>query len=133
LVVLAVVTAGVLPWLVKLWRARRREGAVESGLTWAATLTWTMVLNVYVAPYDTTIVVLGMVLTVGALYSRWDAMPRAVPILFVLLYVVPWIPPVPIGVNRTLQLYTLVLVGLGVYQIWAAMTAPGRAVPAESA
>ena len=133
LVVLAVVTAGVLPWLVKLWRARRREGAVESGLTWAATLTWTMVLSVYVAPYDTTIIVLGMVLAAGALYSRWGAMPRAVRILFVLLYVVPWIPPVPIGVNRTLQLYTLVLVGLGVYQIWAAMTAPGRAVPAESA
>ena len=132
--VLAVVAAGVLPWLVKLWWAGGREGDAKWGVTWAATLTWTMLLNVYVAPYDTSIVVLGMLLTVGALYrpSR-DMVPGAVRILFVLLYVVPWIPPVPIGVDRVLNLYTLVLVGLGVYQIWAAQPAGGRTMPAEGA
>jgi hypothetical protein len=127
LAVVAVVTAGILPWLIKLWRAGGREGDAKWGLTWAATLTWTMLLNVYVAPYDTSIVVLGMVLTAGALHrSSQGAMPGALQILFVLLYVVPWLPPVPIGVNRILNLYTLALVGLGIYQIWAAM-------PAESA
>ena len=124
MVVLALVTAGVLPWLLRLWRALRHEREMESGLTWAATLTWTMLLNVYVAPYDTPILLLGMVLAAGAVYvSRGDVMPRAVRIFLMLLYVVPWIPPVPIGVDRTLHLYTLVLVGLGVYQISEAMSA----------
>jgi hypothetical protein len=133
MVVLAVVTAGVLPWLVRLWRALRREQELGRDLTWAATLTWTMLLNVYVAPYDTPMVVLGIVVSAGALYgSRGDAMPRAVRIFLVLLSVVPWIPPVPIGVDRTLHLYTLVLVGLGAYQIWQAMPATSRPRPAPA-
>ena len=130
---LALVTAGVLPWLVRLWRALRRECEMESRLTWAATLTWTMLLNVYVAPYDTPMVLLGMVLAAGALHgSSCDAMPQAVRIFLVLLYVVPWIPPVPIGVNRTLHLYTLVLLGLGAYQIWEAMRTTGQPEPAPA-
>jgi hypothetical protein len=136
LVALAVVAACVLPWLVKLWRAGRREGEVESSLMWAATLTWAMLLNVYVAPYDTPMVLLGMVLAACALHgASREAMPRAVWILLVLLYVVPWIPPVPIGGNRTLHLYTLVLVGLAVYQLRAAMSATGRSglAPAHEA
>jgi hypothetical protein len=131
MVVLGVVAAGILPGLIKLWRAGRRDSDVESSLTWAATITWTMLLNVYVAPYDTTIVLLGMVLAAGVLgSSSRGALLRPVVILCVLLYVVPWIPPVPLGADRTLQLYTLVLVGLGTHQIWAAMPATGRAVPA---
>jgi hypothetical protein len=127
MVVLALVTGGVLPWLVSLWRTLGREREMESSLTWAATLTWTMLLNVYVTPYDTPIVVLGMVFAASALYgTSRDAMPRVVRIFFVLLYVVPWIPPVSIGVDRTLYLYTFVLVGLGVYQIREAMLATGR-------
>jgi Glycosyltransferase family 87 len=133
MVVLALMTAAVLPRLVRLWRALRREREVESGLTWAATLTWTMLLNVYVAPYDTPIVLLGMVLAAGALYgSSRDMMPRAVRVFLVLLYVVPWIPAVPIAIDRTLHLYTLVLVGLGVYQIREAMSATGRPGPAPA-
>lgn len=133
MVVLGVVAARILPWLIKLWRAGRRDSDVESSLTWAVTITWTMLLNVYVAPYDTTIVLLGMVLAAGELGgSSRGAMPGAVVILCVLLYVVPWIPPVPIGTGRTVQLYTLVLVGLGAHQIWAAMPATGRTVRAPA-
>jgi len=133
MVALALVAAGVLPWLIRLWRGLRRGRETDSSLTWAATLTWTMLLNVYVAPYDTPIVLLGMILAAGALYgSRRDAIPRVVRIFLVLLYVVPWIPPVPIGVGRTLHLYTLVLVGLGVYQISQAMSATGHLGPAPA-
>jgi len=133
LVVLAVVAACVMPWLVNLWRVGRRDSEVGCSLTWAATLTWTMLLNVYVAPYDTPMVLLGMVLAAGALRgSSRDAMPRAVRILLVLLYVVPWIPPVPIGGNRTLYLYTPVLVGLGVCQIREAVSATARRGPAPA-
>ena len=85
---------------------------------------------VYVPPYDTPMVLLGMVLAAGALRgSSRDAMPRAVQILLVLLYVVPWIPPIPIVGNQTLYLYTPVLVGLGVYQIREAVSATARRGP----
>ena len=133
MVVLGVVAAGILPWLIKLWRTERPDRDVQSSLRWAVTITWTMLLNVYVAPYDTTLVLLGMVLAVGALGgSSRGAMPRSLVILCVLLYVVPWIPPVPLGADRTLQLYTLVLVGLGAHQIWTAMPATSIAVPARA-
>jgi hypothetical protein len=133
LIVLAAVAACVLPWLVKLWRAGPREGELESSLTWAATITWTMLLNVYVAPYDTPMILLGIALAAGALRgSTSDTMPWAVRILLVLLYVVPWVPPVPIGGSRTLHLYPLLLVGLGAYQIWAAVARTGRPWPAPA-
>jgi hypothetical protein len=133
MVFVTLVAAIVLPWLIRLWRGLRHEREMESSLTWATTLTWTMLLNVYVAPYDTPIVVLGMVLVAGALYgSTRDAMPRVVRTFFVLLYVVPWIPPVPLGVDKTLYLYTLVLVGLGLYQISQAMPATGYFGPAPA-
>jgi hypothetical protein len=126
--VLALVAAGVVPWLAKLWRDMRRDGKVESSLAWASTLTWTTVLNLYVTSYDTTIILLGIVLVADALYrATRQGVPLVLRILFVLLYVVPWIPPVPIGDSKILQLYTLVLVALGVYQVWVALRGIGEA------
>jgi hypothetical protein len=126
--VLALVAAGVVPWLAKLWRDMRRDGEVESSLAWASTLTWTTVLNLYVTSYDTPIILLGIVLIADALYRmNREAVPVVPRILLVLLYVVPWIPPVPIGDGRILQLYTVVLVVLGAYQLWLAMRGIGGA------
>jgi hypothetical protein len=125
--VLALVAAAVVPWLVKLWRDMRRDGDVESSLAWASTLTWTTVLNLYVTAYDTPIILLGILLVGDALYrATGQVVPRGLRILFVLLYVVPWIPPVPIGDGKILQLYTVVLLALGVYQVWVALAASAR-------
>ena len=126
--VLALVAAGVVPWLAKLWRDMRRDGEVESSLAWASTLTWTTVLNLYVTSYDTPIILLGIVLIADALYRmNRESVPMVPRILLLLLYVVPWIPPVPIGDGRILQLYTVVLVVLGAYQLWLAMRGIGGA------
>ena len=126
--VLALVAAGVVPWLAKLWRDMRRNGEMESSLAWASTLTWTTVLNLYVTSYDTPIILLGIVLVADALYrATRRVMPLVLRILFVLLYVVPWIPPVPVGDSKILQLYTLVLVALGGYQVWVARRGIGGA------
>jgi hypothetical protein len=76
-------------------------------------------VNLYAAVYDTPIILLGILLMGDGLY-RVDRgrVPPTVQTLFVLLCVAPWIPPVPIGGSKMLQLYTPVLVALGIYQIW---------------
>jgi hypothetical protein len=97
------------------------------------TLSLTMFLNVYVAMYYLSMVLLFFLMASGPLYgTSWDAMPRTVRIFLVQLYVVPWIPPVPVGVDRSLHPYTLVLLGLGVYQIWQALPATSRSGPAPA-
>jgi hypothetical protein len=126
--VLALGAAGVVPCLAKLWRDARKGDDVGVSLAWASTLTWTTVLNLYVAAYDTPIILLGIVLVADALYrATRQVVPLVLRILFVLLYVVPWIPPVPIGDSKIVQLYTLVLVALGVYQVWVALRGFGEA------
>ena len=122
LVVLAVVAAGVVPCLARLWRCAVRGGEVELSLAWASTLTWTMLLNLYAPTYDTPVIMLGILLMVDSL-CRADQrrLPLVPQLLFVLLYAVPWIPVVPMGGGKTLQLYTVVLIALGLYQVWLGM------------
>jgi hypothetical protein len=120
MIVLMVGAAGVLPYLWKIWRVARQ--AAGSDMAWASTLTWTMVLNAYTPMYDTSVVVLGVLLMGGALYRTYRGrVPRMVQALFVVLYVVPWLPPLAMRNGRTIQLYTMVLILLGIYQIWLAM------------
>jgi len=116
---LALVGAGIVPWLAKIWRDAREGDPATLGLGWASTLTWTTVLNLYVPAYDTPIILSGIVLMVQWLYRvNREAVPMALRILLVLLYVAPWIPLLPIGYGTARwQPYTLVLVALGSYQL----------------
>src|SRR5260370_42187539 len=104
--VLSLVAVCVVPYLVKLWWETRRGGDVELSLAWASTLTWTTVLNLYVAAYDTPIVLLGLLLTSDGLYrANRGAILWALRVLFVLLSFVPWFLLVPIGPGKTLRIY----------------------------
>jgi len=53
-------------------------------------------------------------------------LPLLLQILFGLLYVIPWIPPVPISGGALLQPYTVILAALGTYQLWLAMSLAKR-------
>jgi hypothetical protein len=120
LAVLALGAACILPCLAKLWAVGKDGSGLN--LAWASTLTWTMVVNLYVAVYDTVIIPLGILLMgTGLFCARKGRVPFTMQILLVLLYVTPWIPPVPMGGKRTLQLYTLALIALGMYQLWLGM------------
>lgn len=120
--VLAAAAMGILACLARVWRDAVRGGGPQLHLAWASTLTWTMILNLYAAVYDTPIILLGILLMSDALCrSHQGRLPRTLQILLVCLYVAPWIPPVPIGGGKMLQLYTVVLIALGVYQMWLAM------------
>jgi hypothetical protein len=114
---LVLVAACVLPCLARLWAGARDNSGVA--LAWASALTWTSVVNLYVGVYDTVVIPLAVVLMVDAVRRQSRAsVPTGLLILLASLYVTPWVPPVPVGENRRLQLYTVALVALGVYQIW---------------
>jgi hypothetical protein len=125
LLLLAALGACVVPWLVSLWRHVPEGWTTGLRVTWACTITWTMLLNVYVPRYDTPIIMLGILLMVDALLATGPGqgrLPLLPQILFGLLYVVPWIPPVPISGGALLQPYTVILAALGTYQLWLAMS-----------
>jgi hypothetical protein len=82
-----------------------------------------MLLNVYVPRYDTPIIMLGILLMVDVLLTTGQGRVPLLPqILFGLLYVIPWIPPMPITGVALLQPYTVILAALGAYQLWLAMS-----------
>jgi hypothetical protein len=130
LLLLAALGACVVPWLVSLWRHVPEGWTTGLRLTWACTITWTMLLNVYVPRYDTPIVMLGILLMVDALLTTGQGrLPLLLQSLFGLLYVVPWIPAVPISGVASLQPYTVILLALGTYQVWLGMSLTRRSGP----
>src|SRR5689334_21636869 len=66
-----VILAGCIGWIVfalaQVWWKSRAAGRPAATLIWAATLTWTLVVNVYVPMYDAILVVLSLILTAGIL------------------------------------------------------------------
>ena len=132
LLLLAALGACVGPWLVSLWRHVPEGWTTGLRLTWACTITWTMLLNVYVPRYETPIIMLGILLMVDALLTTGQGrLPLLAQILFGLLYVVPWIPAVPIRGVALLQPYTVILLALGTYQLWLAMSLTRTSHPVD--
>jgi hypothetical protein len=75
--------------------------------------------------------VIGIVLMADKLCrGNGDKFSPVFRALLVMLYIVPWIPVLPVGAERVLQPYTLVLVALGVYQVQLALRSL-TAVPGE--
>ena len=118
LVVLAIC---LMPTLVRLWRLSLRAGETGLSLAWAGTLTWTTLLNLYVPTYDTPMVLVGILLTVDVLIRQGEGrLHVGSQLLIGALYVVPWLPMLPIRGQALLQPYTVVLVAIGTYQLWLA-------------
>jgi hypothetical protein len=99
-----------LAYLARLWWRMPSTDDDRQALTWAATITWTPVLNLYVGVYDSVLVVIGALLTIDI--SR----RRPLPALLALVFVTPWITQ-PLARSAGVQIYTLALAALGVYQL----------------
>jgi Glycosyltransferase family 87 len=119
------ITTGVafavgLPILLRTWWRSDTQDERERSFGWAITLTATLVLNLYLGIYDSTLVVLSALITSDLLYRRaGDArfkLPAAYQVFLLLLYVVPWITQ-PIARLTHVQLYTIVLATFGAWQI----------------
>ena len=127
LIVVAATGALLAPLFVGLWRRAPQRWTTAWALTWASTITWTTLLNIYVPRYDTAIIVLGALLMVDALLARDADGLRGMPqVLFAVLYVTVWVEPVPLG-GGVLQPYTVVVAALGAHQLWLARSVARKA------
>lgn len=97
-----------LPFLVRVWWKSDRGNPETDSITWAVTIAATLVLNVYVGIYDSTLVVLSALLITEILYRRRAELPVSYKLVLLLLYVVPWITQ-PVARLTGIQLFTIVL------------------------
>jgi hypothetical protein len=100
-----------------LWRSAH-AGKPAQSLAWAATLTWTLLLNVYIPVYDSILVSIAAVLTLGALRSlNWSAAAGWITFFLVLISVGSWELDA-IAVRHGIQFLTILLVILGIGQLY---------------
>ena len=98
--------------LVVTWVRSRTSDRSTQLLTWAATITWTLVLNVYMPLYDTVLMVAAAAIAVAAVRARgWRGWNRLGPALLC-VYATSWIGELCARTLRV-QVFTLVLGGFG--------------------
>jgi len=117
--------------LVNGWLRSRPADRSERLLLWAATLTFTLVLNIYTPFYDTVLVVAAAILAFAAVRARrWQGWDRLGPALLC-VYGAPWLAEVTARAV-SVQIYTLVLGGFGTLLLIEARRASGSQVPVDT-
>ena len=116
LVIMISVATIVAVWLIRLlWRSSAGSRAIQS-LAWATVLTWTLVLNIYVPIYDSVLLSIALIVMLGALRElEWKGSEGWFFSLALLIIAVSWITE-PIAQNNGIQLLTILLFALGVWQ-----------------
>ncbi len=107
----------IAAWLgVLSWKSVAHDRPA-SDLVWAATLTWTLLLNVYVPMYDAPLVVLAVVLTLGALRGlQWGDAMGWIVFLALLNFAISWNTE-SIAQKYGVQPLTVLLLVLGLGQL----------------
>ena len=100
------------------WRSPHR-GKPFNALVWAATITWTLLLNVYVPMYDSILIVLALIITAAALrHISGQPMQQAFTTLWLLILAGSWFSGWLDG-HTSVQLLTLLFAALGILQFAA--------------
>jgi hypothetical protein len=108
-----------LAYLVRFWLRARTGGRLYNNLLWAATLTWTLLINVYVPIYDSILVVLSVLMTAGVFQRLTkQSIYRWFTINWILILICSWFS-VPLSRITGVQLLTLLFAVLGVLQLIA--------------
>jgi hypothetical protein len=105
--------------LLRVWWKSTGAGEAARTLAWAATLTWTLLLNVYVLMYDAILVVLSIVATAGVLKAcPKGRLHRWFTFVWLLIFACSW---VTVGVAEAtgFQIMTVLLAALGTLQFAA--------------
>jgi hypothetical protein len=114
LIAAVVATAAWLAYL--LWKSKGRGIAGEQ-LAWAATLTWTLLINVYVPMYDCLLVVIALILSLSALKElAWSTAGNWMVLLSLLLFAFSWITEA-FARRHGIQIISILLVILGLAQL----------------
>jgi hypothetical protein len=115
-----VIAIPALIFLGRAWFRFSRHSEDQQTLLWTTTITWTLVLNLYVGVYDSILAILGMMATANYLYGEKLGLngktARGFQFLLVGMFVAPWLSQ-PLARLIGFQPYTLGLVALAAYQL----------------
>jgi len=116
--ILICLTSTIAPGLaVLLWKSVASSRPAQY-LAWAATLTWTLIVNVYVPIYDSVLVTIAVVLTLGALEDlEWSVATGWITFLSLLIFAVSWKTEV-LAKSHGIQLLSIFLAALGLGQLF---------------
>jgi hypothetical protein len=103
----------ILAW--NWWRARHQAHDVQRYL-WAATIAWTMLINIYVPVYDTILLVPAAALLARSLTAADQRQQAGLQVWLVVLWLVPWLTQSWADYLR-LQILTVVLAGFGYWAL----------------
>jgi alpha-1,2-mannosyltransferase len=97
------------------WRARRQPHDIQRYL-WGATLTWTLMINIYAPVYDTILLLPAVALVARSLYGRSKGEQAGLQLWLIALWLAPWLTQSWADYLR-LQILTLVLAGFGYWAL----------------
>jgi hypothetical protein len=110
--------AAVAAFLFLGWTWWRSRGQSHEGqrYLWAATLTWTLMINIYAPVYDTILLIPAAALVARSLYGRSKREHTGLQLWLIALWLVPWLTQSWADYLR-LQILTLVLAGFGYWAL----------------
>jgi len=128
--------AGTAAFLFLVWIWWRLRGASHEvhRYLWAATFTWTLLINIYAPVYDTILLIPAAALIARSLQGRSKQEQAALQVWLIVLWLVPWLTQSWADYVR-LQILTIVLAGFGYWALTLARAAAASsvAVPQEDA
>ncbi len=130
LAILAALVCWVLFNLLRLWWKAPRRNRQFHMMLWATTVTWTLLLNLYVPIYDSILVVFSILVTAGAI-KELDKGPihRWFHATWILILLGSWVTVALAGVTG-IQLLTLLIAALGALQFVVLGRLAKRGAPA---
>ena len=120
--------------LIRFWWKAHARGRSYKILLWAATLTWTLLINVYVPIYDSILVALSILMTAGVMQSISGVAPRRwFTATWILILICSWFS-VPLSRASGIQFMTLLFASLGLLQfvLLATLSRPTAELASQS-
>ncbi len=112
--------------LVRAWWKYRGAGKQATILVWAATLTWTLILNLYVPIYDSILAVIGVIATAAVLQGLPDArLRRQFTLVWSLILATSWLT-LQVAEATGFQIFTVLFALLGTLQLAALRSVAAR-------
>jgi hypothetical protein len=109
--------ASAVALVVLLWKSAK-GGRQAQDLAWAATLTWTLLLNLYVPVWDAILVAIAIILTLRVLGELgWSVTAGWIRLLALLMFAVTW-NVVAVSNRHGTQMMMVLLFMLGVAQLF---------------
>jgi hypothetical protein len=129
LVFFMAVAIAMAAWLAVLFWNSARGGRPAQSMAWATALTWTLLLNVYVPVYDSALLAIATVLTLGALSElEWETAIGWMSFLAVFTGVVSW-ELETIAQSKGIQFLPILLAVFGLGQIYLLRETIRRGLP----